>query len=254
MNGSFSLKKSYLGLLVLIACFSVISFVSKDEWFGAYFSNIAAGIVGSLIIILLVDHIIERNRETDRLQVVRTALRRLHYPILDHMSLLCKIYKAATQSKPTPLPTTFEDTFENSYYKEISFLDFVKDAGLALKMDWFTRLDLETKSFKKTIEQIIDAYANFLDIKLIDILERLIRSAFLRFMPQIRMTPDVDRRYGVKRPHYTMFSGMENILREYVSLMLELVKYYNSQSDSPIHLIQGWWSDIESPKWGSGRV
>ena len=170
------------------------------------------------------------------------------------MNLLCNIYKAATQNKPKPLPTTFQDTFVDNYYKEISFLDFAKDAGLALKRDWFTHLDLETKHFKERLEKIIDAYSVFLNVELIDIVERIINSSFVVFIPQVRMTPEVDRQHRVKRAHYTMFSGMEAIVKEYISLVLELIEYFNSHSELPIKLIQGWWSDIQSPKWGSGRV
>lgn len=254
MNGSSSLRKSYLLLIGLIIIFSGFSFVYRDERVSTYLSNIAAGVVSSLIIIFLVDRIIERNREMDRRRVAGIALQRLRYPILWQMNLLCNIYKAAAQSKPTPLPTTFEDTFTNNYYKEISFLDFTKDAGLALKRDWFTHLDLETKIFKEKLEKIIDAYAGFLDVKLINVLERIINSNFVVFIPQIRMTPEVDRQHGFRRPHYAMFSGTEEFVKEYVSLMLELIEYFNSHSESPIQLIQGWWSNIQSPKWGSGRV
>ena len=254
MNGSLSLRNSYLLLIGLIVVFSSFSFVYRDERVSTYLSNIAAGVVSSLVIIFLVDRIIERNREKERLRVVKIALGRLRIPITWQMMLLCKIYKAAASKKPTLLPTTFEETFTDDYYKEISFLDFTKDAGVALKRDWFTHLDLETKFFKEKLEKIIDAYAAFLDVKLINILERIINSNFFVFMPQIRMTPEVDRQHGFRRPNYTMFSGTEGFVKEYVSLMLELIEFFNSRSDKPIELIQGLWSDIESPKWGSGRA
>ena len=253
MYGSLSLRKSYLLLIVLAVLFSALSFVYKDEWVSAYSSNIAAGIIGSLIVIFLVDRIIERNREKERLRVVRIALERLRIPILWHMTLLCNVYKAATQNKPTPLPTTFKDTFTDDYYKEISFLDFAKEAPVIPKRDWFTHLDLMTKLFKEKLERVIDTYAVSLDVTLIEIIERIINSHFLFYIPQARSVPAIDRQHKIKRV-YTMFSGMEQIVKEHVSLMLELIEYFNSISDSPIQLNQEVWRDDVAPRWGSARA
>jgi len=255
MYGSFSLRKSYLLLIALAIIFSGLSLWSiyKNEWFSAYLSNIASGIIGSLIIIFLIDQIIARNRENERLRVVRIALKRLRLPILWHMTLLCKIYKASAQTKPTPLPTTFEDTFKDNYYREIAFLDFTKKAPVVPEIDWFNYLYLEMKSFKEKIEQVVDAYASFLDVTLIDMLEKIANSSFLLIIPQFRMVREVDRKEGFKRV-YTMLSGMEKIVKEHVSLMLALIKYFNSKSDSPIQFNYGVWRDDEAPQWGSGRI
>lgn len=252
--GSLSLGRAYLLLILFATILTGFCFIYKDEWVGAYLSNIAGGLFGSLLLIFLVDKIIERNRENERRQNVKIALGRLRFPIKDHMSLLCDIYKAATQSKPRSLPTTFEGTFTDDYYREISLLDFTKDAGWALKTDWFTRLDLETKILKDKLEQVIEAYAIFLDVALKNILERIINSSFVRFVPQIRMLLKIDRQHQFKRAYYTMFAGMENDVKEHVSNMLELIKYFNAHADPPpIQLIQGQWSDLSSPTWGSGR-
>lgn len=240
-------------LIVLTVILSALSFVYRDEWTGSYLSNIAAGVIGSLIIIFLVDKVIERNREKERTRLVRIALQRLRIPILWQMTLLCNIYKAAAQGKPTPLPFTFEDTFNDNYYKEISFLDFTKDAPVTPKRDWFTHLYLMTKSFKEKTERVIDTYGFSLDVSLIDLLERILNSHFHFVIPQMRNIPQVDRQHKFKRV-YTMFSGIESLVKEYVSLMLELVGYFNSQSGMSIQLNQDVWRDDVAPKWGSARV
>ena len=256
MYGSLSLKKSYLLLILFAVIFSGLSwsaFTYQEEWFSAYLSNIASGIIGSMIIIFLVDLIIARNREKERLRVVKVALQRLRIPIIWHMRLLCNIYKAAAQKKPTPLPSTFEDTFRGDYYKEISFLDFTKDAPVIRKRDWFSHLDLTTNLFKEKLEQVIDTYAASLDVRLIEILERIINSHFVFAIPQLRSLPSIDKQQGFKR-RYTMFSGIERFVAEHVTNMLELVEYFNSFSDSKIQLGRDVWRDDVAPKWGSSRV
>lgn len=245
--------KSYLLLIVLTILFSALSFVFKDEWVGSYLSNIAAGILGSLLIIFLVDRIIERNRKKERFRVVGIALQRLSISIIRQMTLLCNIYKAATRNKPTRLPSTFEDAFNDNYYKEISYLDFTKDAPVVPKRDWFTHLYLMTKSFREKIEQIIDTYGFYLDVSLIDLLERIVNSHFIHIIPQLRNLPAVDRQLKFKRV-YTMFSGIEDFVKEHVSLMEELVEYCNSYSDIPIRLNQDVWRDDVAPKRGSARA
>jgi len=252
-----SLRKSYLFLIILAFFLSGLSFLLSTlygmEWLSAFISNIATGIVASLIIIFLIDKIIERNKEKERVEMVRVAVRRLRLPIVWHMTLLVNMYKAAVQNKPSTLPTTYKDTFTDAYYKEISFLDFSKDAPVAPKKDWFTHTESEVRMFKQKSEQIVDTYSAFLDIKLIDILERITESHFLYFLPQAKMIPLVDRQYGVKRV-YTILAGMERIVKEHVSLMLQLIEYYNSYADSPIELDQGMWRDDVAPQWGSSRV
>lgn len=256
MHRGLSLGTSYLLLIVLVLVFSVLSFVYEGLWLGAYLSNIAAGLVGSLIIIFLVDKIIERNRETERVRIVRIALKRLSIPLINHMRLLCSIYKASTRSKPASLPTTFDDLFSDKYYNEISFLDFSKKAPVIPERDWFTYMHNMMTSFKKKTEEIIDTYAVFLDVALLDILERVANSSILSYVIQSRDTPQIDRKHKWRRV-YTMFKGVERLLREHISYMKELIEYFNSKSDSPIQLtniIQDIWRDDVAPKWGSGRV
>jgi hypothetical protein len=163
------------------------------------------------------------------------------------------MYKAAVQNKPSTLPTTYKDTFTEAYYKELSFLDFSKDAPVTPKRDWFTHTDSEVRMFKQKLEQIVDTYSAFLDTKLIDILERITGSHFLYFLPQAKMIPLVDRQHGFKRA-YTILAGMEEIVKEHVSLMLQLIEYYNSYAVSLMELNQDIWRDDVAPIWGSSRV
>lgn len=255
MRLTLGLRTSYLLLFVLAFLLSVLSFVYKNVWIGAYFSNVAAGLVGSLIIIFLVDKIIERNRKSERTKVVGIALKRLRIPLRRHMKLLCSIFKASTQSKPSSLPTAFHELFNDKYYEGIAFLDFSKESPEVPKKDWFTYLYNQTKWFKERIEQIIDTYAVFLDVALLDTLEKVVDSNFLSYVNQAKSVPEIDREFRLKRV-YTMFNGVESLVREHVSTMMELIGHFNSNSDSPIELttIQGIWRDDVAPKWGSSRA
>ncbi len=257
MASTFSLKRSYLVLILLAIFFSALSsylfFAYKEQWFSAYSTSIASGIVGSLIVIFLIDRIIERNREREQMQMRKIALEKLRIPIVWQMMLLCNVYKAASKDKPQKLPSNFQEIFTDNFYTEVSFLDFAKDAGVTPKTDWFNRLDSELRFFKKKIEQTIDTYAIFCDSSFISLLEKLINSHFTFFIIQAKAIPIVDMQMGFKR-RYTMFSGTEEFLKEHALLMLQLIDYFNSEAEKPIEFDTSIWRDDVSPLWGSGRV
>jgi len=253
MQVSFGLKASYVLLTVLGILFLTLFVIYKAEWFGACFSDLSTGLFVSLTVIFFIDRIIERNREKERLRVLKIALKRLRFPIIWHMTVLCEIYKASARNKPTPLPTTYKETFTDDYYKEIRFLDFAKDAPVALKRDWFSHLDLMTKSFKEKLERVLDIYSVSLHVELIEILERIINSTFFLFIPQARFIPAIDREHKFKHT-YTVFRGMEGFVKEHVTDMLKLIEYFNSYSDFQIKLNQSIWRDDVAPKWGGARA
>jgi hypothetical protein len=237
----------------LTALSLLFAIVYRIEWLDAYVADIATGIIGSLIIIFFVDKIIQRNRDRERLQIVKTAFQRLRIPLMWQMMLLTNIFKASAQSKPSPLPTTYNAVFSDDYYTEIGYLDFSKEAPVATKVDWFSYMDSQTGHFKQKLEQIMDTYAIFLDAELIDILQRITETNFLYFLPQARMIPQIDKQQSFKR-YYNVLAGVKEIVKEYVSLMLQLLEYYNAKSDLPITLNPDAWRDDVAPRWGSSRV
>ncbi|UCE44102.1 MAG: hypothetical protein JSV57_00995, partial [Candidatus Bathyarchaeota archaeon] len=142
-------------------------------------SNIAAGIVGSLIIIFFVDKIIDGNSKRERRRILQMVLERLRNPIRETMYLLCGMYKAASKDKPAPLPSTFEETFTDDYFIEVSFLDPRKEAPRAViipggvkSLDWFTYLYKTMNLIRKKIEKILDSYAFYIDDTLMQALEK----------------------------------------------------------------------------------
>jgi hypothetical protein len=255
MSDGLGLSRSY-SLLFVLACLLLATswLVFPDqEWVSGFLSDFAAGIFGSLIIIFFVDQIIERNRQRERVKVAKIALKRVRFPILWHMILLCNVFKAATENKPIPLPSTYEDTFNDNYYEEIAFLDLTKEAPVALRMNWFNHLYSETRFFKEKLEQTLDTYAVYLDTEMIDALEGVINSPFLKDMTDLYLLPRIDRQFSVERP-YTMQLVPKDHLKEHTNRMLKLIQYFNSKSDSPIEFVEGMWSDLSAPKWGSSRI
>lgn len=256
MFGRLTIKKSYVILGIIVILLSGFSFlcgtIDEAEWVSSYLSNIATGVLGSLIIVFFLDKIVEREREKQRHRIVRMALKRLKGPIYWYMELLCHLFKAAAQNKPSFLPSTFEEVFTDSYYREISFLDFSKNAPTEPKIDWFNHVHLEATSFRRRLEQVEDMYSGSLEVDLFEILEKVVNSGFLKLLITVREAPVIAAKYK-KKIDPKVLSGAEHIMREHVTLMLKLVKYYNSKADSPIRLNRNIWNDDVAPQWGSGR-
>jgi len=239
-------------LAVLMSAMSLVfGTIQKVEWLSSYLSNIATGLIGSLIIILFIDRLLERERQKQGLRIMRVALNRLKAPIQRHMALLCEFYKAAALNKPSPLPSTFEEVFTDRYYTTISFLDFYKDAPVKPKVNWFEYVDLESRLFKDRLEKVEDMYSGFLEIDLIETLEGLVNSSFLKLLLNVKNYASIAAQH--KKRIDQVFSGVRNFAELHVTLMMKLVKYHNSRVDSPIALNKDFWRDDVEPKWGSSR-
>jgi hypothetical protein len=253
---SFNLKTSYVVLILLtliLSAFSAYLFFTLGElWLSGYLTNLGAGIIGSLIVIFLIDRIIEQNKEKERAKMQKIAFQRLRGPILQHVIMFVDIFKASSQNKPQQNPANYEDVFKDYYFQEMVFLDFSKDSGIAPARNWFKRIDSEMIFFRRKVEQTIDTYGAFLDVSTIETLEKMINSPFMRTMLNIKAIQRHDKDRGIIRV-YTLLKGKEKFLREYTQLLLELINRTNSFVDRPIVLVASIWEDI-TPTWGSGRI
>jgi hypothetical protein len=250
MNNDFSLKWSYVVLITLTVLLSALSFQYQDEWIGGFLSNTAAGIVGSLIIIFSVEKIIDGNSKKERLRILKLALERLRKPIYSTMSLLVDIYIAASRNKPAIVPSTFEDTFTENYFVEVSFLDYRKETNHGIPvprkvktLDWFSYLYNTLGLIQKTIEKTIDMYAVYLDSELVEALEKVVNSGIMG---------TISLAWTLEEGRAPPWMDIDNDLREFVPVMLRLLELFNSYSSSPIEMEKGCFENSSLP-WGSAR-
>ncbi|NLE03738.1 MAG: hypothetical protein GX638_02910 [Crenarchaeota archaeon] len=252
-----NLRKFCYFLLLLSLILSILSalvfFIFQELWLSGYLSNLAAGIVGSLLVVFLIDQITKQNKEKEHIQMEKIAFQKLKSVVLRQMGLLCDVYKAACIKKPDQLPSRFSNVFNESYFEEITFLDFTKDSGVP-SQDWFNRLDCQMSSFKAKLEQTINTYATHLDVSSIDLLEKIATSSLISYIPTILSLPASDKQYNIKRT-YAMFNGSQEKVKQYTQLLQELIKKINSVSEEPLELnLTEKWKDDTTPAWGSGRV
>jgi len=274
MNDHFDLRWSYVILTILAGTLAIFSahthFINGDDWSSAFMSNIAAGIVGSLIIIFLIDKIIDRNNRNERLRLSRIAFERLKNPLIWHLNLLCDMYRAVTKEKPEHIPSTFEEIFTDSFYEEVTFLDYRKAAPSDIPWNvflhikshhtldyethktgiiWFTYIFRSLEVFIERIDQIIDRYAIFLNVEVVETLENILHSDFIKFV------------YWHWHTHTGKYMGTprwmdtKHTLKTHIPIIVNLIKLYNSHMSTPIEVafgIENFWA-ARIP-WGSARM
>lgn len=225
-------------------------------WLDQYFSDISAGLVGSLIVIFSIDRIIRRNKEEERSRREKIALRRLRTHVLWHVVDLLNMYKAVIKDKPLTLPSTLEDVFNEDFYKEIGMLDLMKEAPVIPRTIWLSYLGSQIELARRNLKEVIDSYSVYLEIELVELVERCSNSHFSQLMIQLEDIPLIDKEHHFKRQHYNLFLGVEKLVREHITMVLSLVEYMNKRIDSPIELktLQDRFRDDVAPLWGSGRI
>jgi hypothetical protein len=259
-------KKTPLWISYLVlATLSAVSFIlyfkapseSKWDWVRNISVNLGTGIIVVLLTALLIDAIINRKQEKERTRYELVSLQQLRIPLLHQFLLLFNIFKASVEIKPQTIYQNLPDLFDDNYFVQLAFFDFSKPAPTATPLQWIDYLSHECTKFRDALNRTVDKYSVYLDSETLDVIEQLINSNFISFILQIPAIREVDQRGGFRR-NYNFFagSGMRDIVREYTSLFLKLVEYYNQQvaQESRIVVTDDLWRNDVAPQVGSARI
>ena len=83
----------------------VIPWAGRGYWaVDAFAANIAAGFIGALATVILVDRAAERRQEENHRRVERVALRQARLPIVHLSELFADMIKAGTLTPPEAIP------------------------------------------------------------------------------------------------------------------------------------------------------
>jgi len=117
-----------------------------------------------------------------------------------------------------------------------------------------------------SLERVIDKYSYYLDSDIIDLIESLRNSHFLRlFLEEAEIRINVEKCWVhidnivdlCKEYNYPIFNieGEKDIVKEHIEHFLSIVKFYNqTYPDKPITVSNGLWKDSIAPKTGSARA
>ncbi len=232
----------------------LISFLINEnwQWAGDALSNLATGFYGSIVVYYLVEHSLEKSKQSEKVLRQKIAFTRIRRPFQDLLRFLVQIYKAS-RARPDILPQNYEELFSDDYFDSIRYLDFEQNAPVTPRRSWMQYSPQVTDRIQSQFETIIDAYGSFLDTETLERLEQLCSCfmfTYFRGFPSIIQT---DIQQGFKRA-YLMLNGPHELLRADIEIILQLLEESNSLLETPLSLNQDVFRDDIAPHWGVNRT
>lgn len=93
---------------VLVGSVVVVLRTPENSLWSGFFLNVAAGVVGTFLTVLLIDNVLERQAAEREAKMVRVALAQLKIPIADHARFWTNLFKSAATKRPDPLPSEID--------------------------------------------------------------------------------------------------------------------------------------------------
>lgn len=248
----------FILIVLSIGCFKMYFIGDENSLAHELSLNIVAEVIGILLTVFLIDAVIKKKDTNERKKRESIAFQQLKYPIERHLRLLFDMYKSSITVRPNKSYDKVSYLFDEAYYSEIIFLDFSKRAPIAFETTWFIHLSIETEKFKKAIEKTLDKYSFYMESDVIDLMEKILDSSFIRFIITAPSIYELDLIDGDQN-NYNLFAWFNVIedVRNYTRLILELVEHYNSKvsNDKKINdIINKFWDDDIAPYLGDARI
>ena len=248
-------------LILGILIFALLLFVSVYVYFydrSSFLSEISLSVAANIIVLILVIFLIEKIKEISQKHEQRKwekiALKQLKSPLVHHLGLLFKIFKASIQTNPG---RTCTDIFEffNENIEHLKYFDFSKPAPVFPERNWSEYLSGEFSKFKEALSRTIFKYALFLEPEMVELIEKIMDSSFMHFILQLPAALQFSRVY--KNPSYNLlhsFLELEKV-KKYLYLLKELIEKYDQLSiEEKISIPKFFWRDNVSPEWGNSRL
>ncbi len=245
---------NYVILLIIGTGLLILSYILpvNYDWWINFLLNLSTGIYGSALIYFLIDRSIENYQKLESIKRERIAYNRLRRPLSGIIYLLCLIYKATVPEKPEQIPNKFNDVFSDDFYENIRTLDFYKNAPVKPDQSWFRYIQSTYERIKKDIEQFIDAYALNIQPELLENLEKYLNTDIFTLSHYLLSLLRIRQKRGESGPYY-VFGDAQEIMREHVEIILEVIKEVNIILEKKIEMPQNVFKDTTAPIWGSSR-
>jgi|GEM_PF-1576907 len=271
------LKESYaiLFLVLLLSFISLWGCLNNfslggvcDLWLKDFSLNLAAELVGILVVLFTVNQTVEANQEKEKKKFREIAFRQLRFVLRKQIYLLFDMFKASVEVKPDKDYQNIRDLFDETYFQEVKFLDLLKVAPVVTpqgeEMDWLDYLYSECSSLQSALGQVVDRYSFYLDSQVVDVIEELSASVFIRFIGSIWDA----KKMNALGDRGDLLFACKDLLQDYTMTLLELVEIYNESVTTDANATpdgvrqinmdrskwQDWWSHNGRPKIGESRI
>ena len=243
-----------IGILVILLIIAIISYFTVDsEKMKDFTLNLSTEIIGILLTIFLIDSVLRRNEQKEKLKQQSNALHQIRFPLVRHLHLMFDIYKSSIISQPKDVKSDYSDILlSDNYYDSIRFFDFNTLAPVSPNALWYVFLKYQVDEFKLSIEKTLEKYSFTLDSNIVAILESLINSHFYSL---VNMSFSVYKSGSGFKDSRLFLESDTKFIKEYNQNLIQLLEYYNKlvNDDKKIIFDIGLWRNDISPNYGQSR-
>ncbi|NER33941.1 MAG: hypothetical protein F6J93_07830 [Oscillatoria sp. SIO1A7] len=229
-------------------------------WLKDFSLNLTAELMGILLVLFSVNQTVKNSQEKEKNKFKEIAFRQLRYVLRKQIYLLFEMFKATVEVRPDKDYQVLVDLFDDTYFNEVKYLDLLSPAPMVTsqgdEMDWLDYLHSELLSLKSALGQVVDRYSFYLDSEVVDVMEELSDSVFIRFINSIWEAKNINA-IGDRGD---LLSACKDLLREYATSLLKLMELYNQSAASDRQITMDrrkwndWWSHNGRPKIGESRI
>lgn len=256
-------KNLYIAFFLLITCFVVsFSIHSQTNWLKGFSLDVAAEIIGILLVIFSIDLVMDAEREKERQKLEKVALQQLHRPLLRHFHLLINLFKATVKVKESKDYKDIADLFDDFYFEQLSILDFSQPAPVikSVEMSWLDYLLWECQQFRESLNRTVEKYSSFLQPDVIDLIEEIINSPFIWWLVQSPKFHQLEQTSVTsKNCQKNGCNGQVNLLaspevrqliKEHTMAFIQLIELYNEKVtvENQIKMTEDLWTVSRSPQ------
>ncbi|MGF1495553.1 MAG: hypothetical protein ACFB8W_01830 [Elainellaceae cyanobacterium] len=237
-----SLRNTYLILTaLLVLCFVLRFTVHEASWLKGFSLDVAAEIVGILLVVFSVDRVIDAEREQERRKLEAVAFQQMRKPLLRHLSGLLNLMQAARgkQVISGEPGRSLDELFDPEAIQRVAQFNLNQPAAIAGfdHISWLDYLLRECLQFRESLNRTVEKYSLFLQPEVIDLIEEMINSSFLWTVLQFPRPYSAE--WGLSSLNLgnavgsddatpvTFSTNVSEALAEHVALFLRLVQFFN---------------------------
>lgn len=242
-------------ILALLTVFSALTaYAGRGVWIiDAFAANIAAGFLGALATVVLIDRAAERRSEESRERVERIALAQARRPIYDLAQTFADMLKASWAQRPSPLPQSYAELFATEHAAHLDWIDLAGDAGKFPSRDWYTHLQETIPRVSRQLSEILDKYMAFVALDFVELVESIRDDSFVSFLQQLASIRQHLRSQGKAQDY--VIAGHADSRDAFLAKLVRLIEYHDAHSASALPFLADHLNrDDVSPRLASSRL
>jgi len=251
-----------ISLILLVIVLFIVWCYFRDiqdvDIINAYFPNFITEILGILITVLFINWLFEKEKGKENKKYRMIAYKKIATQIYSISELFLQMYKASSNKSTIRKFLSYDDFFNEDNLEHIlksyTYFDFKKEPPELLKKDWFELSENLIKYRTKEISSVIDNYLPFLDVAVVEKLEKLKNNTQLLLIKNQNKLKSVNKQLGIEWRNGLQWHN-DVWVKEIFSILKEFINEIESETSGIIkfNIDNSFWADIVAPRIGSAR-